>query len=434
MADRYFENTLQLAAPNDPPVVREILKAAAVALKEVKAAALQHRDVAGGGIYVGLGGIALTYLRMAQQVQRGFSYAHGAYLRKHSVGHSLGIAAGLLAEADKLMASKRVTFLEGASGLLAAQALLAHMQGEHDTKDAKIREVEALWQSRVCGVLPEGECELLYGRAGYLYSLAWLRGQLGAGAVSSSLMLEVVRSLLDEGMQGAARLQQEQGTAVQQYAAPGSSSGGWGLMYSWHGKRYLGAAHGLCGIVYVLLHCMPQVQQLDRQAGAAGMYSAALRQAVDALAAAALPSGNLPTKLGDTQDVRVAWCHGAAGYVPAMLKAADVLGDPGGRYSAAAAAAGEDIWRRGLLKKGVGLCHGICGNGYALLALARATGEARWLSAAQAFALHAARHWEQLAEVPDRPASLYEGLAGAVNFWLDVVDHEHSSWPGAELP
>jgi hypothetical protein len=58
--------------------------------------------------------------------------------------------------------------------------------------------------------------------------------------------------------------------------------------------------------------------------------------------------------------------------------------------------------------QGVGLCHGISGNGYALLALARATGEARWLSAAQAFALHAARHWEQLAEVPDRPASLYE--------------------------
>jgi hypothetical protein len=56
----------------------------------------------------------------------------------------------------------------------------------------------------------------------------------------------------------------------------------------------------------------------------------------------------------------------------------------------------------------VGLCHGISGNGYALLALARATGEARWLSAAQAFALYAARNWEQLAVVPDRPASLYE--------------------------
>jgi hypothetical protein len=64
---------------------------------------------------------------------------------------------------------------------------------------------------------------------------------------------------------------------------------------------------GLCGIVYMLLHCMHQVQQLDRQAaaaaGGAGVYSQAVRQAVDALAAAALPSGNLPTKLGDTQDV-----------------------------------------------------------------------------------------------------------------------------------
>jgi hypothetical protein len=66
---------------------------------------------------------------------------------------------------------------------------------------------------------------------------------------------------------------------------------------------------GVCGIVYVLLHCMHHVQQLDRQAAAAGggggvgMYSQALRQTVEALAAAALPSGNLPTKLGDTQDV-----------------------------------------------------------------------------------------------------------------------------------
>lgn len=40
MADRYFENTLQLAVPDDPPVVREILKAAAVALKVSRAGQL----------------------------------------------------------------------------------------------------------------------------------------------------------------------------------------------------------------------------------------------------------------------------------------------------------------------------------------------------------------------------------------------------------
>jgi hypothetical protein len=35
----------------------------------VKAAAKAHSDVSGGGIYVGLGGVALTYLRIAQQVR-----------------------------------------------------------------------------------------------------------------------------------------------------------------------------------------------------------------------------------------------------------------------------------------------------------------------------------------------------------------------------
>lgn len=41
-------------------------------LQEVKAAAVSHKDVSGGSIYVGVGGVALTYIKMAQQLQRGF--------------------------------------------------------------------------------------------------------------------------------------------------------------------------------------------------------------------------------------------------------------------------------------------------------------------------------------------------------------------------
>lgn len=37
-------------------------------VQAVKAAAKAHQDVSGGGIYVGLGGVALTYLRIVQQV------------------------------------------------------------------------------------------------------------------------------------------------------------------------------------------------------------------------------------------------------------------------------------------------------------------------------------------------------------------------------
>jgi hypothetical protein len=43
----------------------------------------------------------------------------------------------------------QVTFLEGASGLLAAQALLAHMTGDHSTKDDKIRV-----RCRYCSCMP----------------------------------------------------------------------------------------------------------------------------------------------------------------------------------------------------------------------------------------------------------------------------------------
>eukprot|EP00879_Flechtneria_rotunda_P018916 GHRR01019854.1.p1 GENE.GHRR01019854.1~~GHRR01019854.1.p1 ORF type:complete len:297 (+),score=90.35 GHRR01019854.1:3715-4605(+) len=251
MSDRYFENTLVTGVVGDPEVVREILKAAAVALKEVKAAAIQHQDVSGGSIYVGVAGVALTYLHIAQQVQRGVRFEHGAYLRKHDVPHCLNLADMFLTEAEKLMSNKRVTFLEGASGVLAAQAVLAHMQGNWQTTAAKLQAVQELWPNHIQGVLPPSECELLYGRAGYLYSLAWLQQHLGQEAVPQDLIKAVTAHILNEGLRGGAELRQSAagggGSRRSTDENLSSAAGSWDLMYSWHGKKYLGAAHGrLC--------------------------------------------------------------------------------------------------------------------------------------------------------------------------------------------
>lgn len=70
---------------------------------------------------------------------------------------------------------------------------------------------------------------------------------------------------------------------------------------------------GVAGILYVLLHHTGTIRQLDAEARSSGSsrssssvgggYMAAVMGAVDALAAAALPSGNLPTKLGDREDL-----------------------------------------------------------------------------------------------------------------------------------
>jgi hypothetical protein len=49
-----------------------------------------------------------------------------------------------------------------------------------------------------------------------------------------------------------------------------------------------------------------------------------------------------------------------------------------------------NIWQRGLLKKGLGLCHGISGNGYAFLSAYRATRDVTSYQQAQAFGLYGA--------------------------------------------
>ncbi len=56
-------------------------------------------------------------------------------------------------------------------------------------------------------------------------------------------------------------------------------------------------------------------------------------------------------------------------------------------YLDAALKSGKNVWRKGLIKKGYGLCHGICGNAYSLMALYKATGDNTWRDRAQMFLL-----------------------------------------------
>lgn len=79
-------------------------------------------------------------------------------------------------------------------------------------------------------------------------------------------------------------------------------------------------------------------------------------------------------------DIRVQWCHGAAGVVAAL---GHVMNEELAR------AAGELTWRAGPLAKGSNLCHGTAGNAYAFLVLHRRTGDDLWLERARAFGMHA---------------------------------------------
>lgn len=98
----------------------------------------------------------------------------------------------------------------------------------------------------------------------------------------------------------------------------------------------------------------------------------------------------------------------------------------------ALAKGGRLVYERGLLRKGVGLCHGVAGNVYALLAVSEALDDAtrlrvegEWFRRALHLA-HLACSYERLTArgemaTPDRPYSLYEGVAGVCCAWADVL-------------
>eukprot|EP00697_Spironema_sp_BW2_P002059 gnl/Spiro4/12767_TR6766_c0_g1_i1.p1 gnl/Spiro4/12767_TR6766_c0_g1~~gnl/Spiro4/12767_TR6766_c0_g1_i1.p1 ORF type:complete len:207 (+),score=12.25 gnl/Spiro4/12767_TR6766_c0_g1_i1:458-1078(+) len=195
---------------------------------------------------------------------------------------------------------------------------------------------------------------------------------------------------------------------------------------------YLGAAHGIAGIMTTLLslHSKGLLGEL-----AAGVGRDKVKGCVDTLLSccSALPEEwgghpNLPT-CGEEVGQRVEllhWCHGAPGFVYLLALAHQIFGEA--QYLSALVQLGEAVWACGLLRKGRGLCHGTSGNGYALLLCYRATGDQLWLSRACWFA-----RWScdvdvrALMRTPDAPFSLFEGEAGNLCFFLDLLSDPQSA-------
>ncbi|KAL7284402.1 hypothetical protein ACG7TL_001692 [Trametes sanguinea] len=316
----------------------------------------------------------------------------------------------------------------------------------------------------------EDGCEVLYGRAGLLYALLLLRSDLlltlnylsHAGKPKDRVVREVeslcsdenVKALVDDIMQrgelGGKRYAEELEASEREKAPP--------LMWKWHGSRYLGAAHGVVGILHQVLHAPSHI---------IAPHWPKILSTVEWLVAIQDPLGNWPSKAGrhmpyvsggaaaqqeskrigvdeEYDDALVQWCHGATGFLiffSALLRRAaqspQTCALPSTLHDSLIAAlkrAGELVYTRGLLRKGVGLCHGVGGSVYGLLAVsdvldppapAHDVQEKYWLARAVHLAdlatgYQAMTQKGQMA-VPERPYSLYEGVAGMCCAWAEVL-------------
>lgn len=170
--------------------------------------------------------------------------------------------------------------------------------------------------------------EWLHGRAGFLYLLRLVRESFK----DDKETLDQIDDTTDEVIE-----------TIMESPRP----------WKWHGKAYLGAAHGAIGIITQIVLTDPSwAPKLEAELGALLSYQ--------------YESGNFPSSIPPGRDRLVQFCHGAPGVVASLVSIKRYFPNLADRFDKAIARGRECIWERGLLTKEPCLCHGITGNALAL--------------------------------------------------------------------
>nr|GLL47073.1 hypothetical protein DM860_011248 [Ipomoea trifida] len=314
-------------------------------------------------------------------------------------GNDLALCSEIISACDLASrGSGRVTFICGQAGVCALGSVVAMHIGNERLCNHYLAQFKEISLPKD---IPD---ELLYGRVGYLWACSFINKNIGQGTISSSKMRAVVDDVIRSGRKMA--------------------KGRCPLMYEWHGKKYWGAAHGLAGIMHVLMDMELKPDEVED-----------IKCTLRFMIRNRFPSGNYRSSEGSESDRLVHWCHGAPGLALTLAKAAKVFNSE--EFLQAAVDAAEVVWNRGLLKR-VGICHGISGNSYVFLALYRLTGNMKYLYRAKAFACFLHNRAQTLISDGimhggDRPYSLFEGIGGMAYLFLDMTEPLDSRFPAYEL-
>ncbi|CAI2368824.1 unnamed protein product [Moneuplotes crassus] len=375
-------------------------------------------------IYTGTGGNLVLYYKLLQ---------YGEYSTKERLAtdflSALEINCKIINSASlKGRKCTSPSFFQGSAGIYTMACLFYHNYSEDEDASENFQKYfDLLIQAKKLCFGSKAEDEILYGNAGYLYCLLTLY-KLDL----TKLMKDTLLSSIEEVALELFKIGSEKGESESV------------LLYSFpreEGKPYLGGAHGLIGILYMLLEASKVSSKLSDSED----FMETIQRSCNFLVDIQLESGNFPNKVGDTSGKLLHFCHGAPGAIPLLILASEIYTDEG--YLKSAEKAGEIIWERGLLLKGFGVCHGISGNAYVLHSLYRATGDLKWRYRAQKFAKSTCDddvktvvyNYETPSRLevglPDSPYSLMEGISGNTVMLIDMVQEEERDpkFPGYEI-
>lgn len=264
-------------------------------------------------VYTGLTGAAILYLKI---------YESNLFAESNCLQKCFNVISKTLESFRRI---KVPTFMCGEVGLLTVAALVKNKLGQ-DCKE-HLSSIASVHNS-LCNINSDVPDEILYGRAGYLYSLLLLRSQIAncTDIITDHLIRSVITAILNSGIQTSKRTKID---------SP--------LAYFWYNEPYVGAAHGYAGIAYLLLEASPFLTEHE--------LNSLVKPTIDFICSLQYPnSANFPPCIGDKDDKLIHWCHGSPGVIHLLVLAYKKFADP--KYLQIASAASDDIWKRGLLRKG----------------------------------------------------------------------------------
>jgi len=301
-----------------------------------------------------------------------------------------------------------VGFLESYTGVLSVAAIIYDIQGETEPSQKFITEVQnAFTLSTTIDTFDEG-------RAGLLYCGVLLNKYFNQSIFSTQL-LTVAYQLVADGLKyGNSSVLQWPNVVVPSVF-------------------FIGQGHGSAGVIQTFLE-IPELLANQTVVG----Y---IRNTLDYYMSVQFPDGNFPTPLvppyPNTSDVLVQWCHGAPGFMPLLTRAYQLWGDT--KYLASADLASNCTWMRGILTKGLMLCHGVSGNTYQFLYMYNALQNPKYLWRAIKFQEYALSTPiltnPAIMRVPTpSPYAMFDGsYCGAIAIWSDMLTSiSNAHMPGFE--
>lgn len=132
---------------------------------------------------------------------------------------------------------ERCAFLCGNAGIYAVSAAISDLTKQQNQVKQDLKDFATGFDAcKPVNYNKHGGDEMLVGRAGFLSGVYWLNQTLKPGPFTNDQIIEICESIVESG---------------RQYSITKRSP--LSLMYQYHGTEYLGAAHGLCGILQMLL-------------------------------------------------------------------------------------------------------------------------------------------------------------------------------------